>query len=102
MRKQVLVCLSAATLAMTMMAAAPARVAAQQAPPPSALVNQEEQAVQEAARKVSPHTADDAMKFFESEVARKTAEAAARVWDPNKPRTPSPRTTWGDPDLRGY
>jgi hypothetical protein len=102
MRKQVLVSIRAATCVMTVMAAAPVGVAAQQAPPPSALVNREEQAVQEAARKVSPHTADDAMKFFEAEVARKTAEAIARVWDPNKPRIPSPRTAWGDPDLRGY
>ena len=70
--------------------------------PPSALVNQEEQQVQDAARKVSPRTGDEAMKFFEADVARKTADAIARVWDPNKPRTPSPRTPWGDPDLRGY
>jgi len=102
MRKQVFVSFSAATCVMTLMAAAPVGAAAQQAPPPSALVNRGEQAVQEAARKVSPRTADDAMKFFEAEVARKTAEAVARVWDPGKPRTPSPRTAWGDPDLRGY
>ena len=79
----------------------PAAVAGQQ-PPPSALVNQEDPTAQEAARQASPRTADEAMKFFEAEVARKMAEASLRVWDPNKPRPRSPRTPWGDPDLRGY
>jgi hypothetical protein len=83
-------------------AAAPAIFAAQQAPPPAALVNQEDAATQEAARKASPRSGDDAMKFFESELERRIREGAARVWDPNRPRASSPRTAWGDPDLRGY
>jgi len=101
MRSRVLVLLSALWLVMTVMALAPVRVAAQQAPP-SALVNQEEQAVQEAARKASPRTAEEALKFFKTEVDAATARAISRVWDPSKPRPSSPRTAWGDPDLRGY
>jgi hypothetical protein len=59
--------------------------------------------VQEAARKASPRTGDDAMKFFEDDVARKIAEATRRVYDPAKPIMANPpRTPWGDPDLRGY
>jgi hypothetical protein len=59
--------------------------------------------IADAARKASPRTADDAMKFFEAEVARKTAEAIARVYDPNKPPAqPAMKTAWGDPDLRGF
>jgi hypothetical protein len=91
-----------ATVVFSAMALAPIRIAGQQAPPPSALVNQESAAAQEAARRASPRTADEAMTFFEAEVARKTREAIDRVWDPTKPRPRSPRTPWGDPDLRGY
>jgi hypothetical protein len=59
--------------------------------------------IADAARKASPRTGDDAMKFFEAEVAKKTAEAIARVYDPNKPpMTPAMKTPWGDPDLRGF
>lgn len=43
------------------------------------------------------------MTFFEDEVAKRTAEAIARVYDPTKPpASPPMRTPWGDPDLRGY
>src|SRR5688500_16107375 len=59
--------------------------------------------IADAARKASPRTGDDAMKFFEAEVAKKTAEAIARVYDPNKPpMQPAMKTPWGDPDLRGF
>ena len=101
MHNRVLVQLSTLMLVMTAMAAAPPGVAGQQ-PPPSALVNQEEQAVQEAARRASPRTGDQAMEFFRAQVDAAMATAIPRVWDPNKPRARSPRTPWGDPDLRGY
>jgi hypothetical protein len=59
--------------------------------------------IAEAARKASPRTGDDAMKFFEADVAKKTAEAIARVYDPNKPpMQPAMKTPWGEPDLRGF
>ena len=61
------------------------------------------QTIEETARKTSPHSADEALKYFEAEFARKTAEAARRVYDPNAPAAASPRRTpWGAPDLRGY
>jgi hypothetical protein len=61
------------------------------------------QAIEEAARKASPHSGDEALKYFEAEFARKTAEALKRVYDPNVPAaTNPPRTPWGAPDLRGY
>ena len=42
------------------------------------------------------------MAFFEDEVARRTAEAIAQVYDPTKPPVSPPmRTPWGDPDLQG-
>ena len=94
------VTLKAVTL-VAMVAVAPVGVAGQQAEP-SDMVNQREATVLEAAREASPLTADEAAKYFEAEVARKTAEAIATVWDPDTPRQPSPRTPWGDPDLRGY
>jgi hypothetical protein len=58
--------------------------------------------VADAARKASPRTAEDAAKFFEAEVARKTAEAIARVYDPTKPPAAVKKTPWGHPDLRGH
>jgi len=59
--------------------------------------------IADAARKASPRSGDDAMKFFEADVAKKTAEAIARVYDPNKPpMQPAMKTPWGDPDLRGF
>ena len=75
------------------LAGAPADVAGQQT----------REQIAEAARKASPRTAAEAAKFFEEEVAKKTAEAVARVYDPTKP-PPSQvmRTSWGDPDLSGY
>src|SRR5688500_5738843 len=60
-------------------------------------------AVEEAARKASFRTEEEALKAWEAELARKKAEAVARVYDPTKPvlATP-PKTPWGHPDLRGY
>src|SRR5918996_217394 len=58
--------------------------------------------IAEAARKASPRSGDEAMKFFEAEVAKKTAEAIARVYDPTKPPASVKKTPWGHPDLRGH
>ena len=70
---------------------------------PIAAAGQTREQIADAARKASPRTAEDAAKFFEAEVARKTAEAIARVYDPTRPpATPAMRTPWGDPDLRGF
>ncbi len=70
---------------------------------PADVAGQTRDEIREAARKVSPRTAEEAMTFFEDEVARRTAEAIAQVYDPTKPpASPPMRTPWGDPDLRGY
>jgi hypothetical protein len=70
---------------------------------PADVAGQTRAEIAEAAREASPRTAEEAMKFFEEEVARKTAEAIARVYDPTRPpMSPPMRTPWGDPDLRGY
>ncbi|MDA1096696.1 MAG: hypothetical protein O3B84_05510 [Chloroflexi bacterium] len=61
------------------------------------------EAVEAAARDASPHSATEAMAYWEAEVARRVAEATARVYDPAKsPDSNLPRTPWGAPDLRGY
>jgi hypothetical protein len=86
--------LGVGTLAVAAFSWAPANVAAQAQDP-----NQ----VIEAARKASPRTGDDALKYFEAEIAEKIKEATKRVYDPNKPAATNPRRTpWGDPDLSGY
>jgi len=60
-------------------------------------------AVEEAARKASFRSEEESAKLWEAELARKKAEAVARVYDPAKPVLPKPpRTAWGHPDLRGY
>jgi hypothetical protein len=70
---------------------------------PAVVSGQTRAEIAEAARKASPRSGDDALKFFEEEVAKKTAEAIARVYDPTRaPVSPAMRTPWGDPDLRGY
>ena len=93
MRTRTLVQYGALTLAMIgVLAGAPADAA-----------GQTRAEIAEAGRKASPRTAEEAAKFFEEEVAKKTAEATARVYDPTRPHAnPSMRTPWGDPDLRGY
>ena len=92
MRTRTLVQYGAVTLGMIgVLAVAPADVA-----------GQTRAEIAEAARKASPRTAAEAAKFFEEEVAKKTAEAIARVYDPTRPpATPPMRTPWGDPDLSG-
>jgi hypothetical protein len=61
------------------------------------------QDVQDAARKASPHSADSAKAYWEAEIAKRLAEATARIYDPARPAMSNPpRTPWGAPDLRGY
>ena len=73
-----------------------------QAPPASALVNQRTADTLEAARAASPHSPEETYVYFEEDVEAALATAVARVWDPTRPRVTLPRTSWGDPDLRGY
>ncbi len=73
-----------------------------QPPPASALVNQRSQETLEAARAVSPHTAEETFAYHQDEVEAAIAKAIERVWDPTQPRARSPRTPWGDPELGGY
>jgi hypothetical protein len=62
-----------------------------------------QQAIEETARKASPHSGDEALKYFEAEFGKKTAEALKRLYDPTTPPAANPRRTpWGAPDLRGY
>jgi hypothetical protein len=77
------------------------RLAAQN-PPPSALVNQQSAETVDAARAASPHSSEETFTYFEDDVDVTLARAIERVWDPRRPRGPSPRTLWGDPDLAGY
>jgi len=100
MRNRFFVPLGAVRLVAVAMVWAPVLVAAQA--PPSAMVNQREEAALEAARKASPRSGDEAMAFFENEVDAAIAKALETVFDPAKPLSPSPRTAWGDPDLRGH
>jgi hypothetical protein len=73
------------------------------APVAAAVQTPSRQTVEEAARKASPRSDEEARKYFEAEFARKTAEAITRVYDPNTPAAANPpRTPWGAPDLRGY
>jgi len=58
---------------------------------------------QEAARRTSFLTEEEAAKAWEAELAKKIAEATARVYDPATPPAANPpKTPWGHPDLRGY
>jgi hypothetical protein len=94
MRTRLLVPWSAAILALLALLWTPALVAGQ---------TQTREQVQEAARKASPRSGDEAMKYFESEVEKQIAEATKRVYDPAKPLMANPpRTAWGEPDLQGY
>jgi hypothetical protein len=95
MHKHVLVPSGAVTLVMMLIVfGAPAGLAGQT---PS------RQEVEEAARKASPHSSKEAMAYWEAEVAKRLAEATARIYDPARPAVANPpRTPWGAPDLRGY
>lgn len=70
---------------------------------PVSVAAQSREEVQEAARKVSPHSAEGAAEYWQEEVDAKIAAAIARVYDPSKPPMANPpRTPWGDPKLSGY
>jgi hypothetical protein len=69
----------------------------------AALINQRSQETQEIARDVSPHTNASSIAQFQEQINAAVAEATGgRIWDPMALREPSPRTSWGDPDLGGY
>ncbi len=100
MRNRGLVPLCAPMLVMaTLWAPLPA---AGQAPPPSALINQQSEETQEVARAASLRSSEETFAYFEDDAEGALAGAVDRVWDPTRPREPSARTPWGDPDLRGY
>ncbi len=100
MSSRAFVPLSAATLVMAVTLWAPLRVTGQA--PPSALVNQRSAETQEAARAASLRTPEETYAYFEDDADAAVARAIDKVWDPTGPRPVSPRTEWGDPDLRGY
>lgn len=103
MRNRVLPRPHAATaLAAAVALAIPMQLTAQEEPPADALINQRSQETLEAARAASIRSSEETLAYFEDEVDEALARAVARVWDPERPREPSPRTPWGDPDLRGY
>jgi hypothetical protein len=70
--------------------------------PPSSLVNQRGDETLEAARAASPHSSAEVYALFEDIAKDAIARGIEHVWDPTRPRGESPRTPWGDPDLRGY
>jgi hypothetical protein len=100
MSSRAFVPLSAATLVMAVTLWAPLRVTGQA--PPSALINQRSAETQEAARAASLRTPEETYAYFEDDADAAVARAIDKVWDPTRPRPVSPRTEWGDPDLRGY
>ena len=92
MRKRVVVAAGVVTVVMGAMLWAPPLVA-----------GQTRDEIQEAARKASFRTEEEALKAWEAELEKRKAAAVARVYDPSKPVMSSPpRTPWGHPDLRGY
>ena len=94
MRKRVVVTWGVGAFVMAVVLGSPADIAGQT---PSRAE------IEEAARKASFRTEEEAAKAWEAELARKKAEAVAKVYDPAKPVLPNPpKTPWGHPDLRGY
>ena len=79
-----------------------ASAVAAQSPPPSALINQRSQETLEAARAASPRSSEETFAYFEDEAAAALERAVETVWDPERPRETSPRTSWGDPEIGGY
>ena len=74
----------------------------QTTPPPSALINQRSQEALEAARAASPHTSDSTYAYFQEEAEAFLESATEIIWDPSTPRSPTSKTSWGDPDIAGY
>jgi hypothetical protein len=94
MRTRVVVASAVVGLALAVLPWAPA-LAADQTP------SREE--IEEAARQASFRSEAESAKLWEAELARKKAEAVARVYDPGTPvLSAPPLTPWGHPDLRGY
>jgi len=92
MRKRVVVASGVVASVMAVVLGAPALAA-----------GQTRAEIEEAARKASFRSEDEAAKAWEAELARKKAEAVAKVYDPSKPLPANPpKTPWGHPDLRGY
>lgn len=92
------------TIAVTLWTPTPVvgQEAEEELPPQSFLVNQRAEEALEAARAASPHTSEEVYAYFEESAESAIARGIERVWDPTRPRQESPRTPWGDPDLRGY
>jgi hypothetical protein len=80
----------------------PAPTLGQGQAPPSALVNPGAEEAVQAARAASLRTSEETFAYFEKDVDAALARAIEGVWDPERPREPSPRTPWGHPDLQGY
>ncbi len=103
MQRRISISLGVTTLLTLGVSWVPLRAQAQDpAPPPSALVNQRAEETLEAARALSPLSNEEALEYFKDDVDAAVARAIRTVWDPTRPRERSPRTPWGDPDLRGY
>jgi hypothetical protein len=98
MQKRVVVASGIGAFVVAVMLSAPALATAGQAPAQPSRAE-----VEEAARKASFRTEEDAKKAWEAEIERKKAEARARVYNPTTPALANPpKTPWGHPDLRGY
>jgi hypothetical protein len=98
MHKRVLVASGIAGFVIAVTLSAPALAAGGQAPAQPSRAE-----IEEAARKASFRTEEDAKKAWEAEIERKKAEARARVYNPTTPAQANPpKTPWGHPDLRGY
>ena len=104
---------AAAALVIATALAMPLQVSAQEEPPASALINQGTQETVEAARAASIRSSEETFAYFEGEVDEALARAVERVWDPERPREPSPpsrvatqwlgeRTFAGETSARAY
>ncbi len=100
MRTRASVSLHSTMLALAVTLAAPLPVVGQA--PPSSLVNQRADETLESARAASPHSSAEVYALYEDIAEDAIARVVEHVWDPTRPRAESPRTPWGDPDLRGY
>ncbi len=90
MRKRVVVASGVVASVMAVVLGAPALAA-----------GQTRAEIEEAARKASFRSEEEASKAWEAELAKKKAEAVAKVYDPSKPLPANPpKTPWGHPDLR--
>ena len=93
MRKRVVVASGVVASVMAVVLGAPALAA-----------GQTRAEIEEAARKASFRSEEEAAKAWEAELARKKAEAVAQGLrsEPSPLPANPPKTPWGHPDLRGY